>query len=78
MTIFVKYTLEQGGIIRIEVGEGAFKPYYLKEKGLKPSGVYIRQGASSVQASSEQIRQMIKNADGDVFEDLRSMEQELT
>jgi len=78
VTIFVKYTLEDNRIIRIEIGGGAYKPYYLKSKGLKPSGVYIRQGASSVQASPEQIRQMIKNADGDVFEELRSMEQGLT
>ena len=40
--------------------------------------IRIRQGASSVQASPEQIRQMIKSADGDVFEQLRSLEQELT
>ena len=78
VTIFVKYTLEESQIIRIEIGEGAYKPYYLKSKGLKPSGVYIRQGASSVQASPEQIRQMIKNTDGDIYEDLRSLEQELT
>jgi ATP-dependent DNA helicase RecG len=50
----------------------------LKSKGLKPSGVYVRQGASSVPASPEQIRQMIKNADGDTFEDLRALEQSLT
>ena len=78
VTIFVKYTLEENQIIRIEISEGSFKPYYLKSKGLKPSGVYIRQGASSVPASPEQIRQMIKNADGDVFEELRSLEQGLT
>ena len=78
ITVFIKYSLEKSGIIRIEVGEGSYKPYYLKSKGLKPSGVYVRQGASSVQASPEQIRQMIKNADGDVFEELRSMEQNLT
>ena len=78
VTIFVKYILEDNHVIRIEIGEGSYKPYYLKSKGIKPSGVYIRQGASSVQASPEQIRQMIKNADGDIFEDLRSLEQELT
>jgi len=78
VTMFVKYTLEDSQAIRIEVGEGAFKPYYLKAKGLKPSGVFIRQGASSVPASPEQIRQMIKTADGDLFEELRSLEQELT
>ena len=78
VTIFVKYTLEENQIIRIEIGEGTYKPYYLKSKGLKPSGVYIRQGASSVQASPEQIRQMIKNTDSDIYENLRSLEQEFT
>ena len=78
VTIFVKYTLEANKIIRVQVGEGSYKPYYLKSKGLKPSGVYVRQGASSVPASPEQIRQMIKNADGDGFEELRSLEQNLS
>ncbi|MDD3141124.1 MAG: putative DNA binding domain-containing protein, partial [Lachnospiraceae bacterium] len=78
VTMFIKYSLEKGEIIRIEIGEGAYKPYYLKSKGLKPSGVYVRQGASSAPASQDQIRQMIKYADGDVFEKLRSLNQELT
>ena len=67
VTIFVKYTLEDGEIIKMEIGEGSYKPYYLKVKGLKPSGVYVRQGTSAVPASPEQIRLMIKNADGDVL-----------
>lgn len=78
VTMFVKYILQENQVIRIEISEGSYKPYYLKSKGLKPSGVYIRQGTSSVQASPDQIRQMIKNADGDVFEDLRCLEQDLT
>ncbi|MCL2604898.1 MAG: putative DNA binding domain-containing protein [Defluviitaleaceae bacterium] len=78
VTVFVKYTLGDGKVIHVEIGEGSYKPYYLKSKGIKPSGVYVRQGSSSVQASLEQIRQMIKNADGDIFEELRSLEQELT
>jgi len=78
VTMFVRYTFENDGIIRIKVEEGSYKPYYIKSKGLKPSGVYVRQGATSAQASSEQIRQMIKNADGNSFEELRSLEQELT
>ncbi|MDR1205446.1 MAG: putative DNA binding domain-containing protein [Peptococcaceae bacterium] len=78
VTMFVKYTLEEGGIIRVEISEGTYKPYYLVSKGLKPSGVYIRQGATPVPVSQEQIRQMIKNADGDLFEETRSLEQSLT
>lgn len=78
VTMFVKYLLQDNNVIRITVGEGSYKPYYIKSKGLKPSGVYIRQGASSVPASHEQIRQMIKDSDGDDFEEKRSMEQDLT
>ena len=78
VTMFVRYVLQDNKVIRIEVGEGSYKPYYLKSKGMKPTGVYVRQGASSVQASPEQIRQMIKESDGDTYEDSRSLEQELT
>ena len=78
VTMFVRYVLQDNKVIRIEVGEGSFKPYYLKSKGLKPAGVYVRQGTSSVQASPEQIRQTIKESDGDNFEDARCLEQELT
>ena len=78
VTMFIKYTLQDNKVVKITVGEGSYKPYYLKSKGLKPSGVYIRQGASSTQASPEQIRRMIKESDGDVFEDMRSMEQSLS
>lgn len=77
VTMFTKYTLNDG-VIKVDIFEGSSKPYYLKSKGLKPSGVYIRQGASSVQASPEQIRQMIKLSDRDSFEELRSLDQELT
>ena len=78
VTMFIKYGLQDGQVIRIEVGEGSYKPYYLKSKGIRPAGVFIRQGTSSVQASPEQIRQMIKYTDGDILEAMRSMEQELS
>ncbi len=78
VTMFVRYVLQENKVIRIEVGEGSYKPYYLKSKELKPAGVYVRQGATSVQASPEQIRQMIKDSDGDVFEEMRTVRQDLT
>ena len=78
VTMFVKYTIQENRVVRITVGEGSYKPYYLKSKGLKPSGVFVRQGTSSVSASPEQIRAMIKESDGDTFESMRSMEQDLT
>ena len=78
VTMFVRYVLQDNKVIRIEVGEGSYKPYYLKAKGIKPTGVYVRQGASSVQASHDQIRRMIKESDGDNYEDSRSLDQDLT
>lgn len=78
VTMCVKFTIQDNKVVRITVNEGTNKPYYLKSKGLKPSGVYVRQGASSVPASPEQIRQMIKENDGDTFEENRSLEQHLT
>lgn len=78
VTMFVKYTIQNNKVVRITVSEGTNKPYYLCSKGLKPSGVYVRQGTSSAQASNEQIRQMIKISDGDDYESIRSIDQDLT
>lgn len=78
VTMFVRYILRADKVIQIEVGEGSYKPYYLKSKGMKSTGVYVRQGASSVQASPDQIRRMIKDSDGDVFEQMRTITQSLT
>jgi len=77
VTIFVGHEATESDIT-LTVREGTNKPYYLTEKGIKPSGVYVRQGASSVPASFEQIRQMIKLTDGDKFETARSLTQDLT
>ena len=77
VTMFVNYEIVEN-CVKVTVREGTNKPYYLKEKGLKPSGVYVRQGASSVPASFEQIREIIKLTDGDKFETARSLNQELT
>ena len=78
VTVFCKYSLNENNVISITISEGARKPYYLKSKGIKPGGVYVRQGASSVPASEDQIRLMIKMSDGDSFESIRSLNQELT
>ncbi len=78
VTMFVKYSIQENKVISITVGEGSYKPYYLKSKGLKPGGVFVRQGASTAPASADQIRAMIKESDGDTFEIMRSMEQDLT
>lgn len=78
ITMFTCYELQDENIIKIEVLEGSYKPYYIKEKGLRPAGVYVRQGATSAQASADQIRKMIKDSDGDIFEEMRCLSQDLT
>lgn len=81
VSLFTKCTLlsvEEKSVIRLTVQRGTAKPYYLKAKGIRPEGVYVRQGASSVPASEAAILQMIKEASCFVYEDSRALEQELT
>ncbi len=70
--------VEDKYIIKITISEGTRKPYYLIEKGIKSSGVYVRQGSSKAQASEDSIKNMIKISDGDSFENNRSLDQNLT
>jgi ATP-dependent DNA helicase RecG len=65
-------------VLQITIKKGNTKPYFLAEKGYSSSGVYIRVGAASVPASREQIRKMIKETDGDKFEEQLSKNQRLT
>lgn len=81
LTMFLHYeTLNEGGkqIIAIDVQQGTERPYYIAKKGLRPEGVFVRQGYSSVPATNTAIRRMIKETDGDHFEEMRSLEQDLT
>lgn len=80
VSMFTNITLlkdEDKFYIRLEVGQGTKKPYYLSDKGLKPTGVYVRSGTTSAPASEDAIRMMIKMTDGDSFETNRSLLQEL-
>ena len=65
-------------VIILTVQRGTARPYYLSGKGVRPEGVYIRQGASSVPASETAILNMIKETSGDRYEDARSLNQQLT
>lgn len=70
--------LEDKPVVEIRVQTGTNRPYYLQEKGLKPSGVYVRRGSSSQPLSEEGIRAMIVETSGKSYERERSMSQELT
>ena len=65
-------------IICVSVIRGTKRPYHLTDKGLKPSGVFVRHGVSSVPATDEAIRQMLRDSDGAEFDRSRSVAQELT
>mgnify|MGYP002610153447 FL=1 len=81
VTMFVHYetqTVDGKQILSVTVQKGTGRPYYLGSKGLKPSGVYVRNGTSADPATDTAIRMMIKETDGDSFESRRSLEQNLT
>ena len=81
ITMFLHYeTLEENGkkIVAVDIQRGTDRPYYIAKKGMRPEGVYVRQGYLAVPATDAAIRQMIKETDGDRFEAMRSMNQELT
>jgi ATP-dependent DNA helicase RecG len=68
----------QKTIIKVTILRGTKRPYHLIEKGLKPSGVFLRHGISSVPATDEIIRQMLRESDGVTFDKSRSVNQDLT
>ena len=81
VTMFVGYETQHVSdkdIIAVTIQKGTDRPYYLGSKGLKPSGVYVRNGTSSDPATDTAIRRMIKETDGDSFESMRSLEQNLS
>ena len=74
----VSFSFNDEGVLAIEVKEGPKKPYYLKEKGPKPSGTFKRIGTSSRTCSEEEILQMIMESSHYVYESDVSEEQDLT
>ena len=81
MTMFTECAVEEiegKPVVVVTVQRGTARPYYLSGKGVRPEGVYIRQGASSVPASETVILNMIKETSGDCYEDARSINQQLT
>lgn len=81
ITKFLHYeTIVENGknVVVVDIQRGTDRPYYLAKKGMRPEGVYVRQGYSSVPATDTAIRRMIKETDGDRFEAMRCLNQDLT
>ncbi|MDR0380491.1 MAG: putative DNA binding domain-containing protein [Oscillospiraceae bacterium] len=81
VTLFAECVLtDMGGkrIVSVTVQRGTARPYYLEGEGVRPEGVFVRQGASSVPATETAILAMIKETGGDRYESARSLNQQLT
>lgn len=81
ITMFVECrndVMDEKSIVCVTVQRGTARPYYLQGKGIRPEGVYVRQGASTVPATDVVILNMIKETSGDSYETARSLDQNLT
>lgn len=77
-THLVKHYFNENGILVIEVNEGYDKPYYLREKGPKPAGVYKRVGRSIRKVNEDEILRMIMSSKNYIYENDISEEQNLS
>ncbi|WP_390620522.1 AlbA family DNA-binding domain-containing protein [Holdemania massiliensis] len=80
VTMFVEChndLMDEKPIVCVTVQRGTARPYYLRGKGIRPEGVYVRQGASTVPATEAAILNMIKETSDDSYEVARSLEQHL-
>ena len=75
---FISIHYNKDDVLTISINPGTNKPYYLKEKGPKPSGVYVRYGRNKSQATHEEITRMIMNSSNIFYEELISKKQNLT
>lgn len=81
ITMFVECrndVMDEKPVVCVTVQRGTARPYYLHGKGIRPEGVYVRQGASTVPATDAAILNMIKETSGDSYESARSLDQHLT
>ena len=74
----IKHYFNDDGVLVIEVNEGKDKPYYLREKGPKPAGVYKRVGRSIRKANEDEILRMIMSSKNYIYENDISEEQNLS
>ena len=65
-------------VVGIRVERGVNRPYYLADKGMRPEGVYVRQGPASYMASEAEIVALLKASRGESFDSGRSLRQDLT
>ena len=70
--------LGEKSLVVIDVSEGEKKPYYLRDKGLRAEGVYVRKGTASVPITEEGLLGMIRGLRAVSYETQTSFRQDLT
>ena len=75
---FVSIKYNKDDVLEISITPGNNKPYFLKEKGPKSSGVYIRYVRNKSQASQKEITRMIMESNNIFYEEMISSIQDLT
>ena len=71
-------TMDGKPIVKISVAVGVERPYYVREKGLTPEGVFVRRGTACQPLSVSGIKEMIMETSGKSYEDGRCLVQNLT
>ena len=74
----ISHFFTKEGFLIINVEKGTRKPYYLKEKGPRPIGVFKRVGSSVMHANEEEIIEMIVESKKYIYESDFSCEENLT
>lgn len=81
VTLFVHpsiQVIEGCQVVVLEIQQGIARPYYLASKGIRPEGVFLRQGTSTSPASESAIVKMILETASDNYELRLALNQELT
>lgn len=65
-------------LVVVTVHRGPDLPYCIAGKGLRPEGVYIRQGTSAQPLTYDGIRHLLRQMSAESFEEARSLDQNLT
>ena len=70
--------MEDKDVVEIIVREGPKKPYYLRDKGCRPEGSYIRKGTTTVPTTDDAFYRMTHDYVSLKYEDCMSFRQDLT
>ena len=71
-------TIENKEVIKVIISSGTEKPYYLRKKGRKPEGCYIRIGSSKERMTERMIEEMFSKRIKNSLKEIEAPRQDLT